>query len=136
MGAHASRGRHGVAEEVGWWSAARYVQTGLFVGVLLAVLLALFGRGGFESGRWPISLLVAALGIVLSLMVVAILRRSGRQEGSAAASEYRAVVVQELTGAIERRVGRPLRETLRVRSELSSALGLVKLQSREFRAGN
>lgn len=117
-----------------WWSMARYVQTGLFVAVLLAVLLALFGQGGFEAGKWPVSLLAAALGIVLSLMVVAGLRRSGRSAGRAAASVYRVEVADHLNTTIERRVGRPLRATLRARSELASALGMVKLEATRFRA--
>jgi len=118
-----------------WWRWARHAQTGLTVVVTLALVAAVFGLGGFEAGSWPVAPVVAAAGIVVALVVSGVVRGSGRAVGQRAAEEYRVRVEAELSEAIERRVGTPLKRDLRARGELIAALATVRIEAAAFGAG-
>ena len=121
-------------QKLPWWRWGRLIQTVLTVVALLALIAGLIGIGGFEAGRWPMALLIAAVAIVLGLLVSGVIRRSGRAEGRKSADVYRWSVVSELNDAIERRVGVPLKQDLRARGELAAALTTVHLEAAAFEA--
>ena len=117
---------------LGWWRWGAVAQTVLSAVVILAVLAAFFGIGGFESGSWPIALLVAALAIIVGLIVSGIVRGSGRAEGRRAADAHRTKVLGHIKDAMERRIGTPLKQDLRARGELAAALASVQLEAQAF----
>jgi energy-coupling factor transporter ATP-binding protein EcfA2 len=108
-----------LGEPPGWWRSAGFARpvASIALGTAAYWLASTLELGG------PIPIVAAAVaGAVMWLAIGAVVSASGRRWGSSAVMRHR----EELSGVVgrelDRRIGRPLRDALRIRASLGAAL--------------
>lgn len=109
----------GLGDPPGWWKSA---------GIARPVASAAISAAGYWlatalelGGPIPIVLTVVA-GVVTWLAIGAVVSTSGRRWGSSAVVRHREQLSGTVARELDRRIGRPLRDALRVRASLGAAL--------------
>jgi GTPase SAR1 family protein len=114
-----SSARVELGEPLGWWRSAGFARpvAAAALGALGYWLAAALELGG------PIPIVVAVVaGMVTWLAVGAAVSASGRRWGSSAVMRHREQLSDVAARELDRRIGRPLRDALRVRATLGAAM--------------